>query len=501
MFPIFSLPNELIDAIASAVDDRPTLLTLAQTCSKLQPFAEAQLFKNIYIHDGPTVSRLAQSLEQPPERMRAVEHLEVTPTMHSWDGIALMPELISRLARLKSLKVESPMINTGRRPSWWSDEIMVGYMDLFARNAASGVWQAGALECLTSFTLHSHGTNNRFYNIKTVLPVFLSPTLKHLHLSCIDISGATETFAALGLESQSTRTPLETLILQRCKVPSSRLEDFQAVLSRPRALRSFTVLLDTEFYRLNAQQVHAPAFITAIQQHSDSLEYLRYTHRPINRPARGSPEHLNASLFSALSSLHQSSSGLSPFNRLHTLDVDHRSNLAEVLLDKQLAPPNLRTLGLTGLGYDYETWQHLPAFVSAISSATPFSHLRLHTKPGGLDIKDVSNIFSRHTTANNLNRIVQLRDVFLSLVKTLDKRSTVKLVCSRQARQLSGFHPPFLYGETLPDEAVIFHSQKLWSGEQDLDKRFDVEEYVSEEGKVAGWTGPLSGLGNSFWRE
>jgi hypothetical protein len=91
--------------------------------------------------------------------------------------------------------------------------------------------------------------------------------------------------------------------------------------------------------------------------------------------------------------------------------------------------------------------------------------------------------------------------VFLSLVKTLDKRSNVKLVCSRQARQLSGFHPPFLYGETLPDEAVIFDSQKLWSGEQDLDKRFDVEEYVSEEGKVAGWTGPLSGLGNSFWRE
>jgi hypothetical protein len=156
MFPIFSLPNELIDAIALAVDDRPTLLALAQTCSKLQPFAEAQLFKNVYIHDGPSVSRLAQSLEQPPGRVRAVEHLEVTPTMHSWEGIALMPELISRLARLKSLKVESPMINTGRRSSWWSDEIMVGYMDLFAGNVASGVWQAGALESLTSCKLLLH---------------------------------------------------------------------------------------------------------------------------------------------------------------------------------------------------------------------------------------------------------------------------------------------------------------------------------------------------------
>jgi hypothetical protein len=153
MFPLFSLPNELIDAIISDLDDRPTLLALAQTCSKLQPFAEAQLFKNIYIRDGPSVSRLARDLEQPPWRVRAVEHLEVTPTMHSWGGIALMPELVGRLVRLKSLKVESPMINTGRKPSWWSDGIMVGYMDLFAENEARGVWREKALGLLTSCRL------------------------------------------------------------------------------------------------------------------------------------------------------------------------------------------------------------------------------------------------------------------------------------------------------------------------------------------------------------
>jgi hypothetical protein len=145
MFPIFSLPNELIDAIVSALADRNTLVALAQTCSKLQPFAEAQLFKSIYIRDGPSVSRLARVLEQPPGRVKAVQHLEVTPTQHSWGGIDLMPELVGRLARLKSLKVESPMINTGIKPSWWSEGVMVGYMDLFAGH--------GALECLTSCKL------------------------------------------------------------------------------------------------------------------------------------------------------------------------------------------------------------------------------------------------------------------------------------------------------------------------------------------------------------
>jgi hypothetical protein len=266
------------------------------------------------------------------------------------------------------------------------------------------------------------------------------------------------------------------------------------------------VLLDVDFrqsgMQLDVQRVYAPDFIRALQQHSDSLEYLRYMHRPIIRPARGSPEHLNSSLFSTLSTLHQSSFGLSTFHRLHTFNVDYRSNLAEVLLDKALAPPNLRTLGLTGLGYDYElTWCHLPAFVSAIASATPFTHLRLHTRPNGLDIADVSQIFSRLTSTYRDYGAPLLRHVLLSLVITLDNMRTVKLVCSRQARQLASFRPPFLYGESMPDEAVIFDSEKLCSREKDVDGRFEVEEYTSEEGQVSGWSEPFSALGNSFWKD
>jgi hypothetical protein len=311
---------------------------------------------------------------------------------------------------------------------------------------------------------------------------------------------------ALGSESQSTRTPLETLILQRCTAPSSRLDQFQAILSRPRALRSLIVLLDVDFrqfgMQLDTQRVHALDFVGAIQQQSDSLEYLRYMHRPVKRPGRGSPEHLNPSLFSTLATLRESSPGLSTFHRLHTFHVDHRSNLAEFLLYNPLAPPNLRTLGLTGIGYDYDiSWCHLPAFVSAIASTTPFSHLRLHTLPNGYDIADVSKMFSRPAPTSGYNSTPQLRDVFLSLVKTLDKKRTLKLVCSRFARQLAGFHPPFLYGEHMPDEAVIFDSEKLWSGDGDVDERFTIERYISEEEEVSGWSGPFSALGNSFWRE
>lgn len=145
MSPLFSLPNELIDAIVSATDDRPSLVAFAQTCTKLQPFAEAKLFKNIYIRDGSSIFRLVRDLDQPPWRAKAVAHLEVTPNLYSWDGIDLVPELIEQLSKLKSLKVESPFIGLASQPHWWSDWMIVKFLDLFARN--------GVFEFLTSCRL------------------------------------------------------------------------------------------------------------------------------------------------------------------------------------------------------------------------------------------------------------------------------------------------------------------------------------------------------------
>jgi hypothetical protein len=359
-------------------------------------------------------------------------------------------------------------------------------------------------------TLHSHGVNNRFYNVREVLPVFLSPTLRHLHLSCVDLSYATETFAALGSEAQVAHTPLETLILQRCQVSSSHLDDFHVILSRPRALRSLTVLLDTDFgqsgtesgTQLASHRAQAAAIVRAIQQHSDSLQYLRYAHRPTHRPARGSPQHLKANLVFATSTLDQFSLGLSTFHRLHTLHVDYRSNLTDLLFVKGLAPPNLRSLGLTGLMFEYELcWAYLPDLVSAIASVTPFAHLRLHTRPDGRDLADVSRMFTTTSRHYPYHNIPQLRDALLSLVDTLHAGKSMKLVSSRFERQRSGFHPPFLYGERLPDEAVIFDSEKCSSEEGDKDQRFKVEKYTPEEVEVSGWRGPFSALGNSFWKD
>lgn len=357
----------------------------------------------------------------------------------------------------------------------------------------------GCADCwiLNTVTLHSHGTHDRYYNVKSVLPVFLSPTLQYLHLSCVDISCANESFAALG--APSMQTPLETLILERCTEQSYNLGELHAILRHPRALRSFTLLLDVSFgqskdpcnaSRLSRAQILG--LLEALQQQSDSLRYLRYTHRPISGFSPGSPEYFSNSTASSVSTIHHS--GLSPFKRLHALDVGYGTNLAMLLLNASLAPPNLLTLGLSGITLDYSyghTWDHLAAFIPAISATTNFSHLTLHTVPscscGHLDGMSWQFKYNSHLQAWPASGAR-----LLAIVENLQGKASVELVGARYPPVIA---PPFLHGQSLTKEHVVFDSRK--DCREGHDRRFKQETYIPD--CASGWSGPFSALGNANW--
>jgi hypothetical protein len=317
------------------------------------------------------------------------------------------------------------------------------------------------------------------------MPVLLSPTLKYVHLSCVRISFVDESVAALN--AQRARTPLETLIIQGCVATTGQMGHFQTLLSLPRALRSLTLLLDYPYMNLGQQgaENQALVFLGALQQQSHSLEHLRYTHRSNNQAGRTSPRHTDTRLVSALATLRQTSPGFSTFTRLHTFDVGHDCNLADLLLDKMLAPPNLRTLRLTGIPYYYranftanDSWDHLAAHVAAIASATPFSHLGIHTDPCRKDFPDAGDIFKTALPRDTITRIAD----------TLANRASVQLVC---AYYRIPYHAPFVHTDKMPDEAVVYDSGK--------DRRFKVERYYNAPPITCeqreGWWGPFSGLG------
>jgi hypothetical protein len=351
---------------------------------------------------------------------------------------------------------------------------------------------------LNLVTLHSHGTDDRFYNIDTILPVLTSPTLKYVHLSCVNLSFAEDSVAAL--ISQRARTPLETLIIQGCVAPPGQLEHFQTLLSLPRALRSLTLLLDCAYMNLGQQGAHDGAladafeFLCAIQQQSHSLEHLRYIHKSSNRAVDALPKNADTRLFSSLADLRHISPGLSPFTRLHTFDVGYECNLFDLLLDKTLAPPNLHTLRLTGFPYLYRytgSWHpHLAADIAAIASTTPFSHLSLHTDSCRNDFPSVADVFKTRPP----------RETLLRITDALQDRASVQLVC---AYYRVPYFAPFLHTEKMPDEAVVFDSRRPWSaGEEGRGRWFKAERYFYKPpiacGEFEGWTGPFLGLDTTY---
>lgn len=239
-----------------------------------------------------------------------------------------------------------------------------------------------------------------------------------------------------------------------------------------------------------------PGLLEALQEQSDSLEYLRYTHRMTGKITLDLPQYTSTSITSFLSNLREASAGLSVFKRLHTLGVGCKSNLAELLLEASLAPPNLRSLGLTGVSLDRhwgDTWRNLVAFIPAISATTHFSRLRLYTTPS------CSEFHHLHTTREfsyNPHRPawppsgVELLDI----VEQLRGKATVEII---SVRHLPAAFTPFLHGEKLSSERVIFDSRKECRKGDDW--RFKNEPYVPDG--ASGWSGPVFALGNARWME
>jgi len=115
MFSLTNLANEIIIAIFDFIDDSSTLISLAQTCTALQPLAEAKHFETIYVRNGPQAQSLSVVLDERPELFKYIKELEATPSGGHCNvvGIELVPGLVRRMKNLCRLRVEAPRIKTG----------------------------------------------------------------------------------------------------------------------------------------------------------------------------------------------------------------------------------------------------------------------------------------------------------------------------------------------------------------------------------------------------
>ncbi|KAF2188801.1 hypothetical protein K469DRAFT_684110 [Zopfia rhizophila CBS 207.26] len=447
MFPLLTLPTDIILPIVESVDDQSDLVSLAQTCTKLQPLAEAQLFKTIYVRHGKHARDLSAVLQARPVRFNYVQKLEATPTVRGWECIEVMPSLVRKMGNLRELRVESPHINSSRYDRCWTEVSEAEYIDMF-KEANESEGEVKPLKNLRSFTLHSHGADKRYSEIHTALPIFLSLTVTYVHISCIDIDDFT-----LPSSAPRAKSPLKTLVLDECRIMPAGLS---TLLSLPRNLSSLALREVAHHYPRNSElNKHLIAVLFALSHQKHSLQFLQHTCLPMNNAER-------------YFQLPGDSTGLSQFKELKTLELSQHSILRKILAVRHLAPPSLDTYRLTGLEYDYDGhWENMPTKISAIASGTSFRHLELHTKPVSVGFDGLPSCFMLASRAQKVIEIARMMK---------EKEITTTLVGYQRFQYI----PPYLYGEKEPLRRVCFDSEEFWT-EEDRYLKEQAEEKKADE--------------------
>ncbi|KAF2798175.1 hypothetical protein K505DRAFT_119732 [Melanomma pulvis-pyrius CBS 109.77] len=434
MHQLLLLATEIILSIVERVDDPSDLISLAQTCTNLQPIAEAELFKAINVRNGKHAQNLSKVLHSRPERFKHVQRLEATPTRYRWEGIQIMPSLVRKMTNLHELHIESPLCN-GAFSHWWVEESEAEYINMF-REANGVVGEETPLRNLRRFKYHSHGIGSRFSDILTVLPIFLSRTLSHIHISCIHVSGPIDV-------PSGYQTPLKTLILEECAIDPSTLH---TLLSLPRALNSLYL---QESYRASMHDKstndNLDETICALRQQKHSLQFLQH----ICPPGREKQ-------------LPSDGPSFSDFLALARLELSCKSRLTKTLEVPHLVPPALGTYCLTDVDFDDDgEWETM---ITPLQQ--PGLHLELHRTPQHGDPSPL--LFMNRQRAQKIVRIARLMK---------ERRITTTLVTFQKFYYI----PPYLFNEEPPAGHVDFESTVFWEEEKKYEKELAEAKHDDDE--------------------
>ncbi|KAF2735945.1 hypothetical protein EJ04DRAFT_511394 [Polyplosphaeria fusca] len=433
MFPLLSLPDDLILPIVAAVHHPADLISLAQTCSKLRDLAEAQLFRSLFINRGSLAERLGKVLQVRPERFGYVQKVEATPGTGDWQGVEIMPSLVKRMHNLRNLHIESPIINNFRFDDWWEEQSVSEYMEAFAKEDE----MEKPLKNIESFIFHSHGKGNRYYGFSIIRPVFTSRYLKHIHISCVHVGEFDVDEKDVG------KSAIQSIVLDECNISHVGLE---TLLSLPRNLYSLSMQENRQhmrYHRFGALNRHPSVLLSALNQQRHSLRYLQHS-----CPSDTVPEQIPLDVLNG--------PGLASFKNLETIELGEDSCLRHCLVVPSLAPPNLSTLRLTNLSFRADDrWDLVFPIINRVSFATPFAHLELHTDPEYSGGRHAINFLKGESRTRKI----------IDLARVMKERGTTTKVI---ALSYHSCIPPYLWADHggAPKQRLVLDSERFWAEEQ-----------------------------------
>ncbi|KAF2133739.1 hypothetical protein P153DRAFT_372329 [Dothidotthia symphoricarpi CBS 119687] len=479
---LLSLVDELLLNIIDHTDCRKALCNLAATCTRFQGLAEPYIWRSLLVLTGGHARKIAAAFDSWDARVDFVQEMSVRYQDNHKEGIEDLNHFVGLMAKLRHLTLESPCPNNSEwnTVSYFDGWSRIDYTNLLAGSVYPRMDMTPTLPMLQSLTLHGHGPDNKMFVLeRRAAAMFLHPTLRKITISCLNFDTDIE-LNDIPIEKHKS-TPLQSLTLIECNVNVRYLD---VVLSLPKALKELSIN-----ERLHSFPECRPSmdpktrtssvlFLTALQKQAGSLRSLVHI--------GGKMQHLTDRETDP-----QGSSKLRSLVELEHLELGFESHLYYYLRDNGF-PPALKTLKMLdnaisiGAGHFLDPLLRI-IFRSMTSLVT--SHLPQNLAPGFtlhlmFSETTIRRLRVQNTIDLDLNQL--LTEIFLdrpTVYKIADilKSYKSRFCITRESFPSGmGYIPPYMYGEELPVETVMYDSDDYWRFNTISFRAMDDEELKKE---------------------
>lgn len=314
--------------------------------------------------------------------------------------------------------------------------------------------------------------------------MFLHPTLRNINLSCLDFLGDLDKKDRI-VEEKAKSTPLQSLTLIECNIDVRFLD---TVLSLPKALKELSI-----GERLHAfpgcepsmdwtTRTSSALFLTALQRQAESLERLYHVGGALQylSPRQTDPE---------------GAARLRSMTRLENLELGFESHLYYYLRQNGF-PPELKVLKLLdsaislNAGHDIRTMSDV-AFRSITTLVTDHMHLEAMNPEFTIQLQfSDQSIFRLFVIAHPAEQNRLLSTLFLDrpaiykIAQTLKSYNANFIVSRENFPSGTPYIPPYMYGEEIPIEEVMYHSSDYWRF-NGIDYQYTDDESLREQMKAS----------------
>ncbi|CAO2650159.1 Nn.00g014510.m01.CDS01 [Neocucurbitaria sp. VM-36] len=459
---LLCLVDELLLNIVDQIDDHEALCNLAATCVRFQGLVEPYVWRKLLVLTGAHARRISLALDRRDERMDYIKELSIRYKDDYRDGIEELNYFMSLMGKLRHLTIETPCPNNleWRSGVYFDGWSRIDYTNLLASAVYPRQGLPLALPVLQSLTLHGHGAGDRKFMLGRAVAMFRHPTLRRITLSCLNFDGD------IGLDNISRDdcilTPLQSLTLVECNV---NVQFLTIILSLPKALRELLIgerlhtFPECEPPKTPSTRTSSKQFLTALQQQAHSLQRLRHVGGQI---AHQTPREVDL----------EGSEKLRSFICLEHLELGIESNLYYYLRQNGW-PPALKTLKMLdaaislNAGHDMRSLSEI-AFHSLTSLVT--EHLPMNLPPGfTLHLNFADHPFFRlflmadASEQNYIMTSMYLNRPATYKIATIMKSLKSRFLVSRETFPSgTSYIPPYMYGEELPVEEIMYDSDDYW---------------------------------------